>query len=133
MKYADWALFFLRLGVGIIFAAHGLQKLAGAFGGPGIPGVTEMMKGLGFTSPLVWAWILAVSETLGGIFLFLGILPRFSAAVIAVVMIVAIMKVHLPNGFFMSQKGFEYQFLILMVCLSIIIMGAGRFSAYNKL
>lgn len=132
MRNTDLAVFCLRLALGIIFAAHGSQKLFGAFGGPGIEGVVQMMKGMKFASPETWAWILSLSEFLGGIFVFLGILPRLGAGVIAVVMAVAILKVHLPHGLFMAQGGFEYPFVLFMVSVSIVLTGGGRFSVFNK-
>ena len=129
----DIAILVLRIGLGVIFIAHGSQKCFGAFGGPGIQGVSAMVKGLGFSPPLLWAWALACSEFIGGLFVLFGVFPRIGAAVIGIAMAVAIAKVHGPKGFFLMQGGFEYPFLILMVCISIIISGAGRFSLFNKL
>lgn len=126
------AVLVLRIAVGIIFLGHGMQKLFGAFDGGGINGVSGMLKGLGFTAPLFWAWIVAIAEGLGGLFLLLGVIPRVSAGLIAIVMLVAIVKVHGPKGFFMAQGGFEYQFLILMTCIALMFTGGGKFSLYNK-
>ncbi len=131
-KISDVALLALRLGVGIIFVAHGFQKLFGLFGGSGLQGVAGMLKSMGFAPPLFWAVVLGLGETLGGIFLILGFLPRIGAALIAVVMLVAIAKVHLARGFFAAQGGLEYPFLILMSCLALIISGAGRLSFFNR-
>ena len=125
-------LLFLRIPLGVIFVAHGLQKLIGAFGGPGISGMTGMMQSLGFTPPEVWAWVLAVTETVAGAFLIVGLLPRISAAAIAIIMIVAIVKIHGPKGFFMSQGGYEYQMLILGAAISLIFTGSGKISLLDK-
>ena len=128
----DFAILCLRVGLGVIFTAHGMQKLFGAFGGSGVSGFADSLKGMGFTPALFWAWVAALAEGLGGLFLLLGITPRISAGLIAIIMLVAIVKVHGPKGFFSMQGGCEYQFLILMTSVAIIIAGAGRFSVWNK-
>lgn len=129
----DTAILVLRLAVGVIFVAHGAQKLFGAFGGGGIEGLTQMLSGLGFGMPLFWAWALAISEFLAGIFLIVGVLPRLSASLIAIIMVVAITTVHGPEGFFAMQGGFEYQLLTIAACVSLILTGAGKFSLFDKL
>jgi putative oxidoreductase len=91
-----------------------------------------MIGNLGFAPPVVWAWIAALSELVFGIFLVLGILPRISAAGIAAVMIVAIVKIHVPNGFFMSKGGYEYQLLLLASCISLMLTGSGKISVFEK-
>jgi len=130
--YVNIAIFILRLGIGIIFMAHGSQKLFGAFGGSGLKGFSGMLDGLGFKPALFWAWLVALSEGLGGLFIALGIIPRISAFLIASTMVVAILKIHGPKGFFMSGGGFEYQFLILMSCICLMIGGGGKISIFNK-
>jgi putative oxidoreductase len=127
-KRLDVALLLLRAVVGIIMAAHGAQKVFGIFGGSGIEAFAGMLKDLGFTPSLVWAWITAGSELVFGFFLVLGIIPRLSAAVIAIIMAVAILKVHGPNGFFMMKGGYEYPLLILVSCMSLMLTGAGKLS-----
>ncbi len=127
------ALVVLRLGAGTILFAHGLQKAFGAFGGAGLKATIEMVKGMGFTPPAFWGGMLAYTELLGGLFLIVGILPRFSAFSVAIVMMVAIIKVHGPHGFFAMNGGFEYPFLILMVSITLMLLGSGRYSLYNKL
>jgi len=131
--FFDTALFILRLSLGAIFIAHGLQKAFGLFGGPGIEGFSKMLAGIGANPVIFWAWAVALVELIGGIFLILGILPRLSAAAIGVVMIVAVAAIHSAKGFFASAGGFEYPLLILAVCLAIVLSGAGRLSIFNKL
>ncbi len=126
------ALLILRITVGIIFIAHGAQKVFGTFGGPGIKGFSESLSTMGFTMPIFWAWIVALSEFLGGLFLIAGIIPRISAGLIGITMIVAILKVHGPNGLFSSQGGFEYQLMLLAVSICIVLLGAGKYSLWNK-
>ncbi len=129
----DISLLILRLAVGIIFVAHGLQKVFGMFGGSGIEGFSQTMKTLGFTPPVFWAWVAGLGELGGGIFLIIGILPRLSALVIAIIMFVAVVFVHGDGGYFASNGGFEYPLFILMVCIAITLSGGGKLSLFNKL
>ena len=122
----DWALLTVRVVVGIIFMAHGAQKLFGAFGGPGLSAVVGMMGPLGY--------LVTVGEFFGGLGLALGILSRFSAASIIVIMLGAIGMVHGKFGFFMNWagqqagEGFEYHLLAIGLLLPIVIAGPGRFA-----
>jgi putative oxidoreductase len=128
----DIAILLLRIALGVIFVAHGAQKLFGLFGGSGIEGLSAMMQGIGMKPAAFWAWVVALSEGVGGLLLLLGILPRVCSGLIAVIMVVAIAKVHGANGFFSQAGGFEYQFLILLVSIGITFSGAGKLSLYNK-
>jgi putative oxidoreductase len=122
----DWALFIARVIVGSIFVAHGAQKLFGAFGGPGLAAVVQMMGPLGY--------LVTVGEFFGGLGLIFGFLSRFSAASIIVVMLGAIVMVHSQFGFFMNWagkqagEGFEYHLLAIGLLLVILIAGPGRFT-----
>ena len=132
VNLSNFAIFILRATLGVIFLVHGLQKLFGVFGGSGIEGFTQMLAGLNFAPANFWAWLVAIIEALGGLFLIFGILPRLISALIAVIMIVAITKIHAANGFLAAQGGFEYQLLILTVCILFILTGGGKFSLLNK-
>lgn len=112
----DVSLLALRVVVGVIFAAHGSQKLLGTFGGPGFSGVVEQM------GPL--AYPVTIGEFFGG----LGLIVGFSAASLIVIMIGAIAMVHGKNGFFLSDSGFEYNLALIGLCLPILIAGPGRFA-----
>jgi putative oxidoreductase len=125
---AGIAILILRLALGYMFAAHGLQKAFGLFGGPGIGGFSEMLSGLGFKPSLFWAYLAAYAELVGGILLAVGFLTRGAASVLLVLILVAAFKVHLNKGFFLSQGGFEYTFIIFSVCLALILLGPGKFS-----
>lgn len=122
----DWALLIARLIVGIIFMAHGSQKLLGAFGGPGLSAVVQMMGPLGY--------LVTIGEFFGGLGLIAGFLSRFSAASIIVIMLGAIAMVHGKIGFFMNWtgnqpgEGFEYHLLAIGILLTILIAGPGRFA-----
>lgn len=128
----DLILLSLRLVLGVIFIAHGAQKLFGIFGGHGIPGTISMMKSMNFILPVLFAWILALAEFLGGLGILLGALPKTSAILISIVMLVAIFAVHLPNGFFNSNGGVEFPLMNLVVAFAIFNAGAGKYSLYNN-
>ena len=128
----DISLLVLRLGIGIMFAAHGLQKAFGVFGGSGVQEFSKMLGGMGFPAPIMWAYLAAYVELLGGIALVFGIFPRLSSGLLLILIVVAAVKVHMKNGFFMMSGGFEYNFVIASVCIALLVAGAGKFSIYNK-
>jgi putative oxidoreductase len=119
--------------VGIVFFAHGAQKMLGWFGGLGFSGTMGMFTGyMHIPAPL--AFLAMAAEFLGGLGLILGFLTRIAAFGIAVNMVVAVVMVHSSNGFFMNwsgaQKGegFEYHLLALAITTFLMIRGAGAFS-----
>ena len=123
----------LRLVLGVVFFAHGAQKLLGWFGGPGFSGTMGMFTGyLHIPAPL--AFLAIAAEFFGGLGLILGFLTRIAAFGIAVNMLVAIAMVHHSHGFFMNwtgtQKGegFEYHLLVLAITGYLMIRGAGALS-----
>ncbi len=128
----DWGILILRLGLGIMFFAHGLQLAFGRFGGPGVSGFAKMLSGLAFPAPLFWAFLAAYTTLIGGLFLILGIFTRLAAASLLIFILVAAFKVHLAKGFFMQSGGFEYNFIIACVCVTLIILGPGGFSLIKK-
>jgi|SRR5688572_376098 len=120
----DMSLLVVRVVAGIIFAAHGAQKLFGAFGGPGLAGITaEPPNGLGLLG-----YPVAIGEFFGGLGLIFGFLTRFSAASLIVIMIGAIAMVHGKNGFFLSEQGFEYNLALIGLLAPTLIAGPGRFA-----
>jgi putative oxidoreductase len=128
----DLAILVLRLGLGIMFVAHGLQKAFGMFAGPGINGFSGFLSSLGFAPAIAWAYIAAYTELVGGLFLVFGIAVRASAALLFILITVAAFKVHLNKGFFLQSGGFEYAFIIACICLALIVAGAGKISLLNK-
>ena len=120
----DVSLLILRVVVGVIFAAHGAQKVFGAFGGPGLEGITAAPPdGMG-----VLGYPVAIGEFFGGLGLIFGFLSRFSAAALIVIMLGAIAMVHGKNGFFQSDGGFEYNLALIGLLAPILIAGPGRFA-----
>jgi putative oxidoreductase len=118
----DVSLLVLRVIAGIIFFLHGSQKVFGLFGGPGLTAFVESMQ-LGPIGHLV-----AIGECFGGLGLVIGFLARFSAAANIVIMLGAIWMVHGQNGFFLQNKGFEYNLALIGLLLPILILGPGRFA-----
>lgn len=116
----------LRLPVGIIFMAHGAQKLFGWFGGYGLEGTGQWMASIGIEPGILMAFLAGSAEFFGGLFLLLGLLTRPSAVVLAFTMIVAIVSVHLPNGLFMSNNGYEFGLALLAASVSLVFSGSGR-------
>jgi putative oxidoreductase len=118
----DFSLLLIRLAVGVIFAAHGSQKLFGAFDGPGLTEMVRMMGPIGY--------LVTIGEFFGGLGLIVGFLCRFSALSLIVIMIGAICQVHGKNGFFISSAGigFEYNLALIGLLAPILISGPGRFA-----
>jgi putative oxidoreductase len=103
----SYGILFLRVIVGGVFFAHGTQKLFGWWGGSGPRGTAGFFGSLGFRNPLVMALVAGTSETAGALFA-LGLLTPFAALAVASVMVVAVGSVHVNNGFWVSNGGFEY-------------------------
>ena len=125
---AGWGPLALRLPIGIIFVAHGAQKLFGAFGGYGLEGTGQFMASLGLTPGYVMALLAGSAEFFGGLVLLFGVLVRPAAAALAFAMLVAIFGVHISKGFFMSSNGYEYALALLAASVSLLLSGAGRLS-----
>ena len=122
------AVLILRLFLGFAFMMHGSQKLLGAFGGGGIAGVAGMLTKLGVEPAHIWAWVLSITEFVGGVCVFLGFLTRFWAAGLVIDMAVAIFKVHMTNGFFAAKNGFELPLAFGVMALVIVLTGPGSLS-----
>ncbi|MCP1676021.1 putative oxidoreductase [Natronocella acetinitrilica] len=123
----------LRIPVGIIFAAHGAQKLFGWFGGHGLYGTGQWMASIGLEPGLLMALLAGSAEFFGGLALIFGVLVRPAAVVLAFTMLVAILAVHVGNGLFMSNGGYEFGLALLAASVSLAITGAGRASVDSLL
>lgn len=121
----DTAALVARLGLGIVIGAHGAQKALGALGGPGWNGAVQFLSGV--SGSAIIANLVIVGEFVGSIALILGLLSRFCAAAIAVIMIGAITLVHLPNGL-VGQGGYELHVLAIALAIVVVIRGGGRLS-----
>ena len=125
---ASWGLSIIRILVGIIFMAHGAQKLFGLFGGGGLAGTAQFMESLGLAPGLLMALLSGGAEFFGGLALVIGLLVRPAALALTVTLIVAIFSVHIGNGLFMSNNGYEFALALLAGTVAVMIEGAGRFS-----
>lgn len=125
----SWGLTVLRVVIGIVFLMHGWQKMFGFR----IPGVVGMMTAMGFPLPSVSAVLITMVELLGGIALILGVGTRVAAALLAFSMFVAIVKVHLPHGFFAQGGGYEYPLSLMAACVCLALAGAGAASVEGAL
>jgi putative oxidoreductase len=123
----------LRIAAGIIFMAHGAQKLFGWFGGYGLEGTGQWMASIGLEPGYFMALMAGSAEFFGGLFLLLGLLTRATSIVLAFTMVVAIVTVHLPNGLFMSNNGYEFGLALMVISISTAISGAGKLSIDNIL
>jgi len=119
----------LRVGAGAIFAAHGAQKLFGWFGGYGLEGTAGWMTSIGLEPGLLMATMAGSAEFFGGLLLILGLLVRPVSLILAITMIVAIVTVHLQNGLFMANNGYEFALVLLAITVGLVFRGAGSLSA----
>ena len=124
--------FMLRIPLGLIFMAHGSQKLLGLFGGQGLTATFKTFE-LKLGIPPIFTLLAIIAEFGGGFGVLTGFLTRFSAAGIAAVMMVGIYKVHWANGFFLNAtgvsgpgNGIEFCVALLGMALYLVIAGGGR-------
>ena len=122
------AVLILRLFLGFAFMMHGSQKLLGAFGGGGVSDVAGMLGRLGIEPSHLWAWVVSITEFVGGVCLFFGFLTRFWAAGLVIDMAVAVVKVNLVNGFFAVKNGVELPLTFGVIALVIVLTGPGSLS-----
>ena len=122
----------LRLIAGVLFAAHGSQKLFAWFGGYGLDGTGQWMESIGLAPGYLMALLAGSAEFFGGIFLIVGFLTRPTSLVLAITMIVAIFSVHINNGMFMSNNGYEFGLSLIAITLALFIQGGGKYSIDGK-
>lgn len=124
----SYGLFIIRVITGIVFMAHGSQKLFGLFGGGGLEGTAKFMGSLGLEPAYFMALLSGSGEFFGGLLLVLGLLTRFGALNTFIVSLVALLSVHISKGFFMSNGGFEYVLVLGAASLALLIEGGGKYS-----
>lgn len=128
---AGFGAFVLRISIGIIFMAHGSQKLFGMFGGYGLEGTGQFMESLGLTPGFLMALLAGSAEFFGGLFLLLGLLTRLAATALAGTMIVAIFSTHIQNGLFLSNNGYEFALALFAASASLAFSGSGKIALDN--
>ncbi len=123
----------VRVGAGVIFAAHGAQKLFGWFGGSGLQSTADWMSSIGLEPGMLLAALAGSAEFFGGLLLIAGLLVRPAALVLAATMVVAIVTVHLQNGLFIANNGYEFGLALLVITAGLVFRGAGSLSADRAL
>lgn len=125
---AGYGLTVLRIVVGIIFAAHGSQKLFGLFGGYGLAGTAQWMESIGLAPGYLMATLAGGTEFFAGLALIIGLLVRPAALGLAILSLVAIFSVHIGNGLFMANNGYEFALALLAGSVAVLVEGAGKLS-----
>jgi putative oxidoreductase len=131
----DWAHTLLRVALGLILIPHGMQKLFGAFGGPGMNGFTGVLQKYGYPpgfSTFI-AWPIMITEFFGGILLVLGLFTRPVAVAVLIFMLEAARFHWGLAGFFWTARGNEYPLILAALAFYFIVQGGGRLSADAKL
>ncbi len=118
----------VRTVVGGLFVGHGTQKLFGWFGGPGVQGTEQMMDNIELRPTRQHAMAAGVTETVGGAMIAVGLAIPVAAAGLIGVMTTAIRRVHLPNGVWNPNGGYEYNLVLIAALLHLADDGPGRLS-----
>jgi len=121
-------LLLIRLVIGLSFMAHGTQKLFGWFGGHGLKGTGGWFESIGMRPGVRMALMAGLSELVGGVLFAAGLLTPLGALLIAGTMVMAIVKVHGPNGYWATQNGYEYNLTLLVVAIGVAIAGPGYYA-----
>ena len=121
-------LLIIRLVVGVLFIGHGAQKLFGWFGGYGLKGTGGWFESIGMKPGITMALFAGLAELIGGILFAVGFLTPLAALLIAGTMIMAIVKVHAPNGLWATSNGYEYNLTLLAVAIGVALTGPGKYA-----
>jgi putative oxidoreductase len=121
-------LLIIRLVIGVLFIGHGAQKLFGWFGGYGLKGTGGWFESIGMKPGVTMALLAGLAELLGGILFTLGLLTPLAGIIIAGTMVIAIVKVHGPNGLWATSNGYEYNLILLAVAIGIALVGPGQYA-----
>lgn len=127
---ASWPL--IRFFAGANLVPHGLNKLFGFWGGS-MEGFTQALGTMGYEPAALMAWLVVLTEVVGGAFIAIGFLTRPAAAAATIFLFVAAFVQHLPNGFWWTGGGYEYPMLWGVVTLAIFFRGGGPFSLDSRL
>ncbi len=122
------AVLILRLVVGLTLTGHGVQKLFGWFGGPGLTRLRQGFEKQGYKPAWLWISLAILGEVGGGISVALGFLTPLGAAGIFGAMFMAMFKSHWKNGFWLQKGGYEYTLILLVVSITIGLIGPGSYA-----
>lgn len=124
----DIALLVLRVGIGVVFTAHGLQKLLGWWEGPGWEGWKGFVGYLGIRPATLWASISLIAELGGGLALIAGLLVPLAGAGLVAQTLVLGYKVHWPKGFWSSSMGIEFPIALFSGAVALALLGPGSWA-----
>jgi putative oxidoreductase len=127
----DIALLGLRLVVGLTFAAHAVPKFFSIWGGGGIQATADTFDQIGMRPGKLHVWLAGVAELGGGLLIALGLVMPFAAAALIATMTAAVLTVHLRNGFFNSNNGYEYNLVMAAAVFALAGTGPGQWSLDN--
>jgi putative oxidoreductase len=128
MIMMDLGLLIIRLVIGVLFIGHGAQKLFGWFGGYGLKGTGGWFDSIGMKPGVTLALLAGLTELFGGLLFALGLLTPLAGIMIAGTMLMAIIKVHAPNGLWSTANGYEYNLTLLVVAIGIALIGPGQYA-----
>lgn len=117
------ALLIARIAIAIVFLYHGSQILFGALGGPGPRGFAAFMH-----APPAIGYLVGLAQFGGGLAMLTGILLRFGAICIIIVMLGALFLVHLPHGYSVTKGGYEYVLTLILIAFALLFTGPGAYS-----
>ncbi|MGG1532513.1 DoxX family protein [Brevibacillus agri] len=123
----DIGLLIIRLVVGLSFAGHGAQKLFGWFGGYGLKGTGGWLESIGVKPGVTMALLAGLAELVGGLLFAAGVGTWVGALLIVFTMLVAIVKVHGQNGYWVTQNGYEYNLTLIAVAIGVALIGPGAY------
>ncbi|NEW04542.1 DoxX family protein [Paenibacillus sp. SYP-B3998] len=118
----------IRLVIGLTFAGHGTQKVFGWFGGYGPKGTGGFFESIGIKPGILMAILAGLAELIGGLLFAAGLWTIVGAALIVLTMLVAIIKVHGKNGYWVTSNGIEYNIALIAIAVGVALMGAGEYS-----
>lgn len=132
-RYRNYGPLAIRIALSLVMMAHGSQKLFGAFEGGGLSGTAAFFDKIGIVPGVFWALVVAIVETFGGLLVLIGFFTRPAAVLIGITMFVAMTWVHLPNGFFLSDRGIEFTLVLFCMAVTLALMGPGTVSVESFL
>ncbi|WP_171644715.1 DoxX family protein [Paenibacillus phytorum] len=121
-------LLIIRLVIGLSFAAHGSQKVFGWFGGYGPKGTGGFFDSIGIKPGVLMAVLAGLAEIAGGLLFAAGLWTPLGAALIVLIMLGAIIKVHAKNGYWVTSNGYEYNLTLIAIAVGVALIGAGEYS-----
>jgi putative oxidoreductase len=122
------AFLIVRLLVGLGILAHGSQKLFGSFGGPGLKGMGDGMTAMGYRPGVLFALLAGLGEFVAGLLIVFGFLGPIGPALLILVMVTAIGTVHVKNGYWVANNGYEFNTIYIAAALLLAFVGFGDWS-----